>query len=111
MITKHHDFWLVMFYVRALYKFHASQPGEISLHTRDILLVDHVLDDNWYFGRNLKNACGYFPVEYVEKISLPTIKVEEKLFAAIRDFDAPEHGDLKFCKSNYLLKDDSTFVL
>ena len=84
-------------FVKAVYKYQARQPDEISLHVNDILQVKYQLDENWYYGRSYKCE-GNFPVSYVCNVKLPKINASAELFAALKSFHGNEEGDLIFNK-------------
>lgn len=63
-------------FVRALYDFAATEPGELSFQAGDVIeVVDSVYRD-WWRGE-LHGNLGIFPVNYVEKIEKPEPSYEE----------------------------------
>ena len=84
-------------YVKAIHDFHSGLPGELTLSQGDIFKVTSVVDKNWLHGRN-KEEEGNFPVDFVEKITLPSVDSNQKVFAAIENFPAQQDGDLEFRK-------------
>ena len=84
-------------YVKAIHDFHSGLPGELTLSQGDIFKVTSVVDKNWLHGRN-KEEEGNFPVDFVEKITLPSVDSNQKVFAAIENFAAQQDGDLEFRK-------------
>ena len=84
-------------FVKAVYKYQARLPDEISLHINDVLQVKSQLDQNWYFGRSYKCE-GNFPTSYVTTLCLPKVKEGCELFAALKSFHEQEDGDLTFNK-------------
>ncbi|EMR09234.1 hypothetical protein PNEG_02569 [Pneumocystis murina B123] len=57
--------------VRALFDFHASEPGELSFQRGDIITVLEVTHKDWWYG-SLNGKMGIFPNNYVEKLQEPT---------------------------------------
>ncbi|QSL65944.1 hypothetical protein MERGE_003081 [Pneumocystis wakefieldiae] len=57
--------------VRALFDFHASEPGELSFQRGDIITVLEVTHKDWWYG-SLNGKMGIFPSNYVEKLQEPT---------------------------------------
>lgn len=58
------------FYVRVLYNYEASAPGELSLREGDILMVVTQMESGWWDGV-IENERGWFPSNYCTVISGP----------------------------------------
>ena len=87
-------------YARALYAFQTSEPGEIGLEVCDVVQILHQVDANWLCGR-LDNRTGNFPSSFVQTLDLPQIQPGEKVFVALKSFQAEVQGDLGFQKGKY----------
>jgi hypothetical protein len=88
-------------YVRALYDFTPSEPGDIGLSAGDVLLVTGQLDPNWLAGKNLMTSddrTGNFPADFVEPYDLPGVGVDEHVFIAKKSLNSNVEGDLSFRK-------------
>lgn len=49
----------------ALYDFIPDQPGDLRFLTGDTIIVQHKLNDEWYFGE-CNGSKGQFPINYVQ---------------------------------------------
>jgi len=86
--------------VRALHKFKAERPGELTLEGGDIITV---LDDSktcWWKGETTSGT-GYFPAKYVLTCASPpqattASKGKTKKVRAFCDFEAKEDEELGF---------------
>ena len=59
----------VLFSVKALYDFTASEEGELRLRTGDIIQVhDNTTFPDWWMG-SLNGQVGIFPANYVQKVA------------------------------------------
>jgi hypothetical protein len=88
-------------YVRAIYDFMPSDPGDIGLSVDDVLLVTGQLNLNWLTGKNLMTAddrIGNFPADFVEPCNLPATGEDEHVFIATRSLNSNVEGDLTFQK-------------
>jgi len=56
---------------RALFEFVGRNADELSFQPGDVILVpdDHNAEPGWYAGK-LRDASGWFPESYVERIDL-----------------------------------------
>ena len=88
-------------YVKVVYDFVTTEPGEVPLQKGDVVHVLETIDENWLYGSAYGRE-GTFPTNFVENIALPGLKPGQKLFAGIKDFVAQEHGDLGFKKGKYI---------
>ena len=80
-------------YVRVLHDFDSTLQGELRLSKGDVLKVTSYVDKNWLKGKSGDRE-GSFPKDFVEKIHLPHINPNQKLFAATEKFPAQQNGDL-----------------
>lgn len=72
-----------LFQVRALYDFTATEPGELTFKTDDVISVTDKVYKEWWKGR-LGSSEGIFPANYVEKIeqqALPEPDDEQQILA------------------------------
>lgn len=59
--------------VRALFDFQPSEPGELQFRKGDIIAVLESVYKDWWKG-SLRGQTGIFPLNYVEKLSDPTVE-------------------------------------
>ena len=83
--------------VRALYDFPGHEAGDLAFQQQDVIEDVTVVDDNWLQG-TLRSGSGSFPKAFVEILEIPSVDVGHKLYAAIKNFNAEEQGDLGFKK-------------
>ncbi|KAJ7984657.1 hypothetical protein DPEC_G00357030 [Dallia pectoralis] len=79
--------------VRAVFEFLPSVSEELPLFTGDVVEVLHVVDEFWLFG-NKDGVTGQFPTTFVEAVTIPCTKPEDKLYVCINDFSTIEPGNL-----------------
>ena len=79
--------------VRALYDFQPSEPGELQFRKGDIIAVLESVFKDWWKG-SLRGQTGIFPLNYVEKLSDPTLEelqreahMEAEVFAEIKNVE------------------------
>ena len=84
-------------YVKVIHDFHSGIPGELTLVQGDIFKVTSAVDKNWLHGKN-REVEGNFPLDFVEKINIPSVDSHQKVFAATENFPAQQDGDLEFRK-------------
>lgn len=63
--------------VRALYDFVPSETGELAFRKGDIIAVLESVYKDWWKG-SLRGMTGIFPLNYVEKLSDPTVEELQK---------------------------------
>ena len=90
-------------YVKVVYDFLTSEPGEIQLQNGDVVNVLETIDDNWLYGA-IQGREGTFPSNFVHDVKLPSVQPGQKLFAGLKDFVAQEHGDLGFKRGRKTLE-------
>ena len=88
-------------YVKVIHDFHSGRHGELTLTQGDIFKVTKVIDKNWLRGRNREDE-GNFPMDFVEKITLPSVDTNQKVFAATENFPSQQDGDLEFRKGKFI---------
>jgi SH3 domain len=91
-------------YVRAIYDFTPSEPGDIDLSVGDVLLITGRLDHNWLTGKNLLTSeakTGNFPADFVEPCEVPTVGEDEHVFIAKVTLNSNVEGDLSFRKGRF----------
>ena len=78
-------------FVRALYDFEPSEPGELAFAKGDVIRVLDSVYQEWWRGE-LRLAVGIFPVNYVEALPNPTpdaiqqeLDLEQAVFAHASD--------------------------
>ncbi|XP_010895870.2 dynamin-binding protein isoform X2 [Esox lucius] len=79
--------------VRAVFEFLPSVSEELPLFTGDVIEVLNVVDEFWLFG-NKDGVTGQFPSTFVEAVTIPSTKPEDKLYVCINDFSTIEPGNL-----------------
>ena len=89
--------------VHALFDFRAAQNNELSLRVGDVLLLVHRVDDSWSHVRLLApppdgQTAGDVPSAYVERVRLPPLMGDQRLFVATERFCTGVGGDLQFDK-------------
>ncbi|KAK3103515.1 hypothetical protein FSP39_019815 [Pinctada imbricata] len=89
-------------YVRAVYDFDTNHPKEINLQKGDIIRVTSAVDNNWLCGQ-LRGQEGNFPSSFVEKLTLPAVQENQKIYGAIENFPALQPGDLEFRKGAIII--------
>ena len=79
--------------VRALFDFQPSEPGELQFKKGDIIAVLESVYKDWWKG-SLRGQTGIFPLNYVEKLSDPTIEelqreaqMEAEVFGEIKNVE------------------------
>lgn len=90
--------WSGPHYAKALYDFQAQTSTELSLQAGDVVLVTDNVDADWLLGETLYGSSGTFPANYVDEISLPHVRMDQRLFVALVDFLAERSGDLDLAK-------------
>ncbi|KAM9774088.1 dynamin-binding protein isoform X1 [Syngnathus typhle] len=79
--------------VRAVFEFLPSVSEELPLFTGDVIEVLGVVDDFWLLG-NKDGVTGQFPSTFVEEVTIPTSKPEDRLYVCINDFCSTQQGSL-----------------
>ncbi|XP_073408891.1 dynamin-binding protein isoform X3 [Dendrobates tinctorius] len=79
--------------VRAMFDFCPSVSEELTLFAGDVIEILNVIDEFWLLG-NKEGITGQFPVSFVEVLTIPTTKHEEKMYVSISDFTSHEPGAL-----------------
>ncbi|KAJ5671724.1 hypothetical protein N7507_000851 [Penicillium longicatenatum] len=59
--------------VRALFDFQPSEPGELQFRKGDVIAVLESVYKDWWKG-SLRGQTGIFPLNYVEKLTDPTVE-------------------------------------
>lgn len=79
--------------VRALYDFIPSESGELAFRKGDIIAVLESVYKDWWKG-SLRGQTGIFPLNYVEKLSDPTVEelqkdaqIEAEVFGQIKNVE------------------------
>ena len=79
--------------VRALYDFVPSESGELAFRKGDIIAVLESVYKDWWKG-SLRGQTGIFPLNYVEKLSDPTVEelqkdaqMESEVFGQIKNVE------------------------
>jgi len=84
-------------YVKAIHDFQTDRPGEVSLSKGDVFKVTKVVDNNWLRGSNSEKE-GNFPSDFVEKLNVPLLENQQKVFAATENFPSQQSWDLGLSK-------------
>uniref|UniRef100_A0A8C7NZQ1 Dynamin-binding protein n=1 Tax=Oncorhynchus mykiss TaxID=8022 RepID=A0A8C7NZQ1_ONCMY len=79
--------------VRAVFEFLPSVSEELPLFTGDVIEVLNVVDEFWLLG-NKDGVTGQFPSTFVEAVTIPSTKPEDKLYVCINDFSTAKPGSL-----------------
>uniref|UniRef100_A0A8C8IW19 Dynamin-binding protein n=1 Tax=Oncorhynchus tshawytscha TaxID=74940 RepID=A0A8C8IW19_ONCTS len=79
--------------VRAVFEFLPSVSEELPLFTGDVIEVLNVVDEFWLLG-NKDGVTGQFPSTFVESVTIPSTKPEDKLYVCINDFSTAKPGSL-----------------
>uniref|UniRef100_A0A673X4B6 Dynamin-binding protein n=1 Tax=Salmo trutta TaxID=8032 RepID=A0A673X4B6_SALTR len=79
--------------VRAVFEFLPSVSEELPLFTGDVIEVLNVVDEFWLLG-NKDGVTGQFPSTFVEAVTIPSTKPEDKLYVCINDFSTAMPGSL-----------------
>ena len=88
-------------YVQAIYAFAGDTASDLGLEVGDVVKVTDIVDDDWATGTKVgghPENSGNFPVSFVERLILPSVRTDQKIFVAIQDFPADQVGDLDFAK-------------
>ena len=79
--------------VQALFDFQPSEPGELQFKKGDIIAVLESVYKDWWKG-SLRGQVGIFPLNYVEKLSDPTVaelereaQMEAEVFGEIKNVE------------------------
>uniref|UniRef100_A0A3B4B4F4 Dynamin-binding protein n=1 Tax=Periophthalmus magnuspinnatus TaxID=409849 RepID=A0A3B4B4F4_9GOBI len=87
--------------VRAVFDFLPSVSEELPLFSGDVIEVLGVVDEFWLLG-NKDGVTGQFPVTFVEEVTIPSAKPEDRLYVCISDFSSAEPGNLSLKKGMHL---------
>uniref|UniRef100_A0A4W5NBJ0 Dynamin-binding protein n=1 Tax=Hucho hucho TaxID=62062 RepID=A0A4W5NBJ0_9TELE len=79
--------------VRAVFEFLPSVSEELPLFTGDVIEVLNVVDEFWLLGIK-DGVTGQFPSTFVEAVTIPSTKPEDKLYVCINDFSTAKPGSL-----------------
>ncbi|KAK7919562.1 hypothetical protein WMY93_010846 [Mugilogobius chulae] len=90
--------------VRAAFDFMPSVSEELPLFSGDVIEVLGVVDEFWLLG-NKDGVTGQFPVTFVEEVTIPSAKPEDRLYVCISDFNSTEPGNLPLKKGDVVVKD------
>ncbi|KAI3365240.1 hypothetical protein L3Q82_010330 [Scortum barcoo] len=103
--------------VRAVFEFLPSVSEELPLFTGDVIEVLSVLDEFWLLGNkdgvtgkvhpNAFFLCflssGQFPSTFVEEVTIPSTKPEDRLYVCINDFTSAEPGNLSLKRGDVVV--------
>ncbi|XP_033841231.1 dynamin-binding protein isoform X2 [Periophthalmus magnuspinnatus] len=90
--------------VRAVFDFLPSVSEELPLFSGDVIEVLGVVDEFWLLG-NKDGVTGQFPVTFVEEVTIPSAKPEDRLYVCISDFSSAEPGNLSLKKGDMVVKE------
>ncbi|CAG5129125.1 unnamed protein product, partial [Candidula unifasciata] len=87
-------------YVKASFDFSSDEVSDLSLSYGDLVRITDILDTNWASGEKIGLNCqsGNFPLAYVERVTIPSTHVGQKIFLALQDFPAEQNDDLEIKK-------------
>uniref|UniRef100_A0A8C7P0Q6 Dynamin-binding protein n=1 Tax=Oncorhynchus mykiss TaxID=8022 RepID=A0A8C7P0Q6_ONCMY len=92
--------------VRAVFEFLPSVSEELPLFTGDVIEVLNVVDEFWLLG-NKDGVTGQFPSTFVEAVTIPSTKPEDKLYVCINDFSTAKPGSLPLQRGDVVAAESS----
>uniref|UniRef100_A0A8C8JDY0 Dynamin-binding protein n=1 Tax=Oncorhynchus tshawytscha TaxID=74940 RepID=A0A8C8JDY0_ONCTS len=92
--------------VRAVFEFLPSVSEELPLFTGDVIEVLNVVDEFWLLG-NKDGVTGQFPSTFVESVTIPSTKPEDKLYVCINDFSTAKPGSLPLQRGDVVAAESS----
>ncbi|XP_041714200.2 dynamin-binding protein-like [Coregonus clupeaformis] len=92
--------------VRAVFEFLPSVSEELPLFTGDVIEVLNVVDEFWLLG-NKDGVTGQFPSTFVEAVTIPSTKPEDKLYVCINDFSTAKPGNLPLQRGDVVAAESS----
>ncbi|XP_020774042.2 dynamin-binding protein-like [Boleophthalmus pectinirostris] len=90
--------------VRAVFDFLPSVSEELPLFSGDVIEVLGIVDEFWLLG-NKDGVTGQFPITFVEEVTIPSAKPEDRLYVCISDFSSAEPGNLSLKKGDVVVKE------
>lgn len=80
------------FFVRALYDFHSNDASSLSFEKGTLIEVLTQLESGWWDGLLGNDVRGWFPSNYVERVSDEEAEAELQTQLDFEDLARPEHG-------------------
>ncbi|XP_004625601.1 dynamin-binding protein isoform X1 [Octodon degus] len=93
--------------VRAIFDFCPSVSEELPLFVGDVIEVLAVVDEFWLLGKK-EDVTGQFPSSFVEVVTIPSLKEEERLFVCISEFTSQELNSLPLHRGDLVILSDAT---
>ncbi|KAJ8264741.1 hypothetical protein GJAV_G00153450 [Gymnothorax javanicus] len=92
--------------VRAVFEFLPSVSEELPLFTGDVIEVLSVVDEFWLLG-NKDGVTGQFPSTFVEPVTVPSAKPDERLHVCINDFSSLESSNMPLKRGDVVVEEGS----